>query len=103
MVRLKLRKDGEHMFLIRTFRVALMLLLCTLFIAGCWDRKEINDIAFVIGIAVDKEEENYRSSLQIALPGQSGTTGSSGGGGDKRGQIVVHVVQHRKDTSGNHT
>ncbi|WKL04167.1 hypothetical protein Q0F98_13830 [Paenibacillus amylolyticus] len=73
------------MFLIRKFHAALMLLLCTLFIAGCWDRKEINDIAFVIGVAVDKEDDNYRSSLQIALPGQSGTTGSSGGGGGTRG------------------
>lgn len=85
MVRLKLRKDGEHMFLIRKFRDVLMLLLCTIFIAGCWDRKEINDIAFVIGIAVDKEQDNYRSSLQIALPGQSGSTGSSGGGGGQAG------------------
>jgi len=85
MVRLKLRKDGEHMFLIRKIRAVLMLLLCTLFIAGCWDRKEINDIAFVIGIAVDKEGENYRSSLQIALPGQSGASGSTGGGGGTSG------------------
>jgi len=73
------------MFLIRKIRAVLMLLLCTLFIAGCWDRKEINDIAFVIGIAVDKEGENYRSSLQIALPGQSGASGSTGGGGGTSG------------------
>ncbi|WP_440113867.1 Ger(x)C family spore germination protein [Paenibacillus sp. QZ-Y1] len=69
------------MFFIRKRRAVAMLLLCTVFISGCWDRKEINDVAFVIGIAIDKEEENYRSSLQIALPGQSGSSGSSGGGG----------------------
>lgn len=98
MVRLKLRKDGEQMFLIRKFRAALMLLLCTIFIAGCWDRKEINDIAFVIGIAVDKEEDNYRSSLQIALPGQSGSTGSSGGGGGTSGDKSWFMLSNTAKT-----
>lgn len=37
------------------YRAVIALLLCTTFISGCWDRKEINDVAFVIGIAVDKE------------------------------------------------
>ncbi|OMF04502.1 Ger(x)C family spore germination protein [Paenibacillus sp. FSL H7-0942] len=67
------------------YRAVIALLLCTTFISGCWDRKEINDVAFVIGIAVDKEGDNYRSSLQIALPGQSGSSGSEGGGGGTSG------------------
>ncbi|WP_017691830.1 Ger(x)C family spore germination protein [Paenibacillus sp. PAMC 26794] len=86
------------MFLIRKFRAVLMLLLCTLFIAGCWDRKEINDIAFVIGIAIDKEGENYRSSLQIALPGQSGSTGSSGGGGGTSGDKSWFMLSNTAKT-----
>lgn len=98
MVRLKQRKDGEHMFLIRKFRTVMMLLLCTIFIAGCWDRKEINDVAFVIGIAVDKEQDNYRSSLQIALPGQSGSTGSSGGGGGTSGDKSWFMLSNTAKT-----
>ncbi|WP_339305167.1 Ger(x)C family spore germination protein [Paenibacillus sp. FSL R5-0519] len=86
------------MFLIRKFRTVLMLLLFTIFIAGCWDRKEINDIAFVIGIAVDKEQDNYRSSLQIALPGQSGTTGSSGGGGGTSGDKSWFILSNTAKT-----
>ncbi|MBD8840529.1 MULTISPECIES: Ger(x)C family spore germination protein [Paenibacillus] len=86
------------MFLIRKFRNVLMLLLCTIFIAGCWDRKEINDIAFVIGIAVDKEQDNYRSSLQIALPGQSGSTGSSGGGGGTSGDKSWFMLSNTAKT-----
>lgn len=86
------------MFLIRKFRTVLMLLLCTIFIAGCWDRKEINDIAFVIGIAVDKEQDNYRSSLQIALPGQSGSTGSSGGGGGTSGDKSWFMLSNTAKT-----
>ncbi|MGE6578128.1 Ger(x)C family spore germination protein [Paenibacillus xylanexedens] len=86
------------MFLIRKIRAVLMLLLCTLFIAGCWDRKEINDIAFVIGIAIDKEGENYRSSLQIALPGQSGSSGSSGGGGGTSGDKSWFMLSNTAKT-----
>ncbi|MDR9747822.1 Ger(x)C family spore germination protein [Paenibacillus taichungensis] len=84
-VRLKQKKGGEHMVLIRKRRAVAILLLCTIFISGCWDRKEINDIAFVIGLAIDKEEDNFRTSLQIALPGQSGSSGSEGGGGGTSG------------------
>ncbi|CAM4507818.1 Ger(x)C family spore germination protein [Paenibacillus xylanexedens] len=86
------------MFLIRKIRAVLMLLLCTLFIAGCWDRKEINDIAFVIGIAIDKEGENYRSSLQIALPGQSGSSGSTGGGGGTSGDKSWFMLSNTAKT-----
>ncbi|MFX3647174.1 MAG: Ger(x)C family spore germination protein [Paenibacillus sp.] len=86
------------MFLIRKIRSVLILLLCTIFMAGCWDRKEINDIAFVIGIAVDKEEGNYRSSLQIALPGQSGSTGSSGGGGGTSGDKSWFMLSNTAKT-----
>lgn len=86
------------MFLIRKIRAVLMLLLCTLSIAGCWDRKEINDIAFVIGIAIDKEGENYRSSLQIALPGQSGSSGSTGGGGGTSGDKSWFMLSNTAKT-----
>ena len=62
------------------YKAILVLILCAALLTGCWDREEINDVAFVIGIAVDKEGDEYRSSLQIALPGQAGASGSEGGG-----------------------
>ncbi|WP_433748163.1 Ger(x)C family spore germination protein [Paenibacillus amylolyticus] len=80
------------------YRAVIALLLCTSLISGCWDREEINDIAFVIGIAVDKEEENYRSSLQIALPGQSGSTGSEGGGGGTSGNKSWFMLSNTAKT-----
>ncbi|MGF7048910.1 spore germination protein KC [Paenibacillus sp. DS2015] len=60
-----------------------MLLVCPIFVSGCWDRKEINDIAFVLGSAVDKEGTLFRTSVQIALPSQLGGAGGKGeaGGG----------------------
>lgn len=80
------------------YRVVIALLLCTSLISGCWDREEINDVAFVIGIAVDKEGDNYRSSLQIALPGQAGSSGSEGGGGGTNGNKSWFMLSNTAKT-----
>ncbi|MBB6019876.1 spore germination protein KC [Paenibacillus sp. JGP012] len=84
-------------FLIK-YRAVAALLLCTSLLAGCWDREEINDVAFVIGIAVDKENNDYRSSLQIALPGQSGASGSVGGGGGTSGDKPWFILSNTANT-----
>ncbi|GIO62993.1 putative spore germination protein YfkR [Paenibacillus cineris] len=73
------------MDMIKKWAVAGLLLLSPLALAGCWDRKEINDVAFVIGSSVDKENGMYRSALQIPLPGNLGGAGSKGGGGGTSG------------------
>ena len=78
-------EGGKLMHFMQKYRTVVLLFLCTLLLSGCWDREEINDIAFVIGIAVDKEKQDYRTSLQIALPGQSGASGSEGGGEGQAG------------------
>lgn len=62
----------------KIFSVTAMLLICPVFLSGCWDRKEINDLAFVLGTAVDKEGSEYRTSVQIALPGELGGPGGKG-------------------------
>ncbi|MFE6074467.1 Ger(x)C family spore germination protein [Paenibacillus sp. NPDC057886] len=86
------------MFLIHRRHAVAIMLLCTIFISGCWDRKEINDIAFVIGLAIDKEKDNYRTSLQIALPGQSGSSGSKGGGGGTSGDKSWFMLSNTAKT-----
>ncbi|PLR83848.1 Ger(x)C family spore germination protein [Bacillus sp. V33-4] len=66
---------------LRYFVLASVLLTLT----GCWDRQEINDVAFVMGTAIDKSDKQYRSTVQVALPGQLGGAGSKGGGGGTSG------------------
>lgn len=66
------------------------LLPFALLLAGCWDRHEINDVAFVLGTAMDKEGDRYRISVQIPLPGQM--SGNKGGGGGTSGQKTWHMV-----------
>lgn len=48
--------------------------------AGCWDRREVNDIAIVSGSALDKAGSKYRGSVQFPLAGQLGGPGGGGGG-----------------------
>ncbi|WP_139488300.1 Ger(x)C family spore germination protein [Brevibacillus dissolubilis] len=66
-------------------RVACWITLAACLLTGCWDRREVNDVAFVVGSAADKEKDKYRTTLQIALPGQLGGVGSQGGGGGTSG------------------
>ncbi|MFD2611089.1 Ger(x)C family spore germination protein [Paenibacillus gansuensis] len=61
-----------------------MFLLLFVIICGCWDRTEINDLAFVMGTAIDVADNgNLLCTIQIAVPLsiQGGMNG--GGSGNK--------------------
>ncbi|MDQ0227516.1 Ger(x)C family spore germination protein [Metabacillus niabensis] len=65
----------------RTIKVLLLFIL-TIFLGGCWDRVEVNDIAIVTAIAIDlAEDERLRLSLQVAIPSKLGPTQSGGESG----------------------
>jgi len=71
------------MYMRKILTVTAMILMCPVFLTGCWDRREINDIAFVLGTAVDKEGSAYRTSVQVALPGELGGASGKGTNGGK--------------------
>lgn len=78
-------KQNCHLFMI----ISLALLL-----TGCWDRIEINDLAYVVATGVDKgKKDTYRFSVQIPLPSSLGGTGSSGGGGGTSGEGPFFIAQ----------
>jgi germination protein, Ger(x)C family len=55
-----------------------------LMLTACWDRREINDVAFVLAGGADKERDNIRISVLIPLTGNMGTTGGGGGSGGQK-------------------
>ncbi|WP_169081440.1 Ger(x)C family spore germination protein [Paenibacillus sp. PL91] len=65
----------------------MMISICLLFLTGCWDRVEINDIALIEGIGIDKEDGRWRISAQINIPKLS--EGSQGTGGRDRIENIV--------------
>jgi spore germination protein KC len=69
-----------------------VVLLLPLLLTGCWDRIEVNDVAFVLASATDMEQGEIRSTAQIALPSSLGGAGSQGGGGGTSGSKTYLMV-----------
>ncbi len=49
--------------------IFLSILLCGLFSTGCYDRIELDDMAYVVGIGIDKGRMHlFRITIQVAVP-----------------------------------
>ncbi|MFB6364527.1 Ger(x)C family spore germination protein [Paenibacillus elgii] len=55
-----------------------MLLILT---TGCWSRRELNELAIVTGVGIDKIDNQYLLSLQVLNMGQGNESPGGGGGG----------------------
>ncbi|MZQ81947.1 Ger(x)C family spore germination protein [Paenibacillus sp. 5J-6] len=76
---------------------------CTLSIlTGCWDRVEINQRGFVVGVAIDKPERDnskniYKGTYQMIVPGglkqsSGSTTGQSNNMNPHAGQAYFNIA-----------
>lgn len=74
------------------------LLLPALVLTGCWDRVEVNDVAFVLATSTDLDQGQIRSTAQIALPSSLGGAGSQGGGGGTSGSKTYLMVSQTAPT-----
>lgn len=61
-------------------RIVLLLIILLLLptLPGCWDAKEINELGFVLSVAVDKAGNGYKVTAQIAKPDTYSKTSSGG-------------------------
>lgn len=48
-------------------------------LSGCWNRRELNELAIVAGMAIDKSGDNYLITAQVIDPGEVSTNASGGG------------------------
>lgn len=59
--------------------ISLLLVLFLLFsMTGCWNSREINELAFVLSIALDKTDDGFKVTAQIAKPDTYSKTPSGG-------------------------
>ncbi|KAF0995019.1 Ger(x)C family spore germination protein [Geobacillus sp. TFV-3] len=59
----------------------LPLLVCAGLLSGCWSKKELTDLAFVIAVGLDKTKEGkYLASFQVVNPGNVAGATQRGGG-----------------------
>jgi spore germination protein KC len=55
------------------------LLISISLLTGCWNRRELNDMALVVGMGVDKSEGQYVVTVQVVNPGEvASRKGASG-------------------------
>ncbi|RKN86082.1 Ger(x)C family spore germination protein [Paenibacillus ginsengarvi] len=63
----------------RIMAVLIGCLFVTIVLSGCWNRRELNDLAIVLGIGIDKHKDQYRVSVQIVNPQEIATKKTGGG------------------------
>ncbi|RRN67020.1 Ger(x)C family spore germination protein [Peribacillus simplex] len=69
--------------------VLLLMLICTTFTSGCWDKKELNEMAIVSAVGVDKNKEGKLvATFQIINP--SNVAGALQGGGGTNPPISIY-------------
>ncbi|MBW7652172.1 Ger(x)C family spore germination protein [Anoxybacillus sp. ST4] len=63
-----------------SFFAFLLILLCIL--SGCWSKKELKDLAFIIAVGIDREERSgkYVVTFQVVNPGNVAGATQRGGG-----------------------
>ena len=76
--------------------VALFLLICMFLLSGCWDQKELNDIALIEGVGIDKAKDGQVEVTVSMIVPQAQSAGGDGGGGKGAGGTHLVVVRYAK-------
>ncbi|MFS0788030.1 Ger(x)C family spore germination protein [Shouchella sp. 1P09AA] len=71
--------------------IILFLVLC-LSLSGCWDRWELNELSLIVGMAIDKDEDEYILTMQAMNPAEIASQETG------RGYAQAMNVQERSKT-----
>ncbi|MFF2447937.1 Ger(x)C family spore germination protein [Neobacillus sp. NPDC058068] len=72
-----------------------------LLLTGCWDNKELNQLAIIVGAAIDKEKNNkIKLTVQVFLP-QSQSGGQQSSSGKAQVEIKSAVGTNMADAASN--
>jgi len=75
---------------VKKLAVCLLIVINTLWLTGCWDRMEINDLAIVTAVGVDKLEDGHIClTLLIPAPRLFPSAGGGGGEGSEKAPTIV--------------
>jgi len=79
----------------KTLATLLMLLLLPMTLTGCWDRFELEELAFVLLLGIDKgQQDAFAVTAMIAIPNRmagSSERGGGGGGSKERPYLITTV------------
>jgi spore germination protein KC len=55
-----------------------VLLILSLILTGCWDRRELNEIAITLALGIDKVDDKFQLTAQVVVPSEVSMKQSSG-------------------------
>lgn len=78
--------------MLKKFGLMQLFFVIVIFLSGCWDRIEVNDLAIITAAAIDRyEDDQIRLSVQVFIPRAIGGGGESGGGSGDSEQTLVRT------------
>ncbi|MBK5485135.1 Ger(x)C family spore germination protein [Peribacillus sp. TH16] len=75
----------------RSYTMFIILIVFLLFTTGCWNRRELNELAITLAIGLDRTKDGqYLVTAQVVNPGEL-ATGQGGGGSDGSPTIIYQA------------
>lgn len=59
-------------------RLPMIFLLLLILLSGCWSRRELDNLSIVVGMGIDKEDDQYIVTTQVVNPGEISAQQTSG-------------------------
>lgn len=76
----------------RSFTMLIMLIVFLLFTTGCWNRRELNELAITLAIGLDSTRDGqYLVTAQVVNPGE--VSPGKGGGGSGLSPVVIYQAK----------
>ncbi|HWL24226.1 Ger(x)C family spore germination protein [Priestia aryabhattai] len=73
--------------------IILLFFLASFLLTGCWDRREVNDTALVLGAAIDKEKgKNIKLTIQVLIPNAVSGQQQGGAAGGRAQTLVRSAI-----------
>jgi spore germination protein KC len=74
------------------------------FLTGCWNRRELNELALVVGMSIDKSGDKYLISTQVVDPGEVSISARAGGRApvttyDEKGKHLFEAIRRMTTSS----
>jgi spore germination protein KC len=83
--------------------ISVILALNMIFLSGCWDSRELNELGLVMAVGIDRQKDGrfYTVTAQIAKPSSAAGQGGKSGGGDEpvwlgsaQGETIFEAVRN---------
>lgn len=88
----------------KTLPLVLITIILIPILTGCWNRRELNELALVVAMSIDKSGNQYSISAQVVDPGEVSVSARGGGRApvttyDEKGKHLFEAVRRMTTVS----